>query len=256
MGQSIGVTAVLLLSLVGVLAGFLNTVASSGSALTLPTMIALGLHPVMANATNRVPIVVGCAVAVWKFHRAGQLPWGVGLRLSSPLLAGAVVGLILALNLGDLGTGSVTTLAVLMAVVVVLFNPSKWLHADHPDVSPQTGPLVMVVMAAIGVWGGLIALDSATYTLAALVLLARFPIREANAIKVLGLGLVALLGMIAFAMKGEIEWLWALPLSGGGIVGSLAGTRVSLGHNASKWIFWLLVVVLAVETVGLAVRYL
>lgn len=47
--------------MVGVLAGFLNTVASSGSALTLPTMIALGLHPVMANATNRVPIVVGCA---------------------------------------------------------------------------------------------------------------------------------------------------------------------------------------------------
>ena len=43
----------------GLLCGFLNTVASSGSAVTLPLLIFMGLTPSMANATNRVPVLVG-----------------------------------------------------------------------------------------------------------------------------------------------------------------------------------------------------
>jgi len=41
--------------------GFLNTAASSGSVVTLPIMIFLGLDPATANATNRLPVLVGAA---------------------------------------------------------------------------------------------------------------------------------------------------------------------------------------------------
>jgi uncharacterized membrane protein YfcA len=254
--HAINLNTVVLLSLAGLALGFLNTVASSGSAVTLPAMIGLGLDPVMSNATNRVPIVVGCAVAVWKFHQAGQLPWGVATRLSAPVVAGGLIGVILAARLGEMRTGWLTTLAVAMAAVVVLSNPSKWLHADNSEVTPDTGPLVLVLLGAVGIWGGLIALDSATFALAILVLVALFPIREANAIKVLGLGLVASLGVIVFAAKGQIDWVWALPLSAGAIAGSLVGTRISLGPNASKWIFWMLVVVLGAEAIRLGLHFL
>ena len=46
----------LFLVLVGVVAGFINTVAGGGSLLTLPILIFLGLPPAMANGTNRVAI--------------------------------------------------------------------------------------------------------------------------------------------------------------------------------------------------------
>ena len=219
-------------------------------------MIGLGLDPVMANATNRVPIVVGCAVAVWKFHRAGQLPWGLATRLTAPLLAGGLVGVIIATGLGVTRTGLLTTIAVAIAAVVVLLKPSRWLHDRYSEAGQNTGPVVLALLFAVGIWGGLIALDSATYALAVLVLVAHLPIREANAIKVLGLGSVAFLGMIAFAVKGEVEWLWAVPLSAGGILGSLLGTRVALGPNAAKWIFWLLVGVLSFEAIRLSFFYL
>ena len=42
----------------GLLCGFLNTVASSGSAVTLPLLMFLGLAPLAANATNRVPVLI------------------------------------------------------------------------------------------------------------------------------------------------------------------------------------------------------
>lgn len=250
--QEIAISTAFLLTAAGIIAGFLNTVASSGTAVTLPVMIGLGLHPMLANATNRVPVVVGCAVAVWQYHRVGQMPWKPALRLSVPLLLGAVIGLIAAENLNDMRTIRVTVFALGVAAVLVLINPSKWLAAEITEPVRKSGPLIVVAVFAIGAWAGLIVLDSATYMLAVLVLLAGFPIREANAIKVFSLGLVALLGTILFAVKGQIDWLWALPLSVGSIVGSQLGTRVSLGPNASRWVYFMLVLVIAGEAIRLA----
>jgi hypothetical protein len=72
----------------------------------------------------------------------------------------------------------------------------------------------------------LIVLDSATNMLAVLVLMAHFPLREANAIKVFSLGLVALLlGVILFTVKGQIDWPWAIPLAAGAMAGSRVGAR-------------------------------
>ncbi len=250
------ITTVILLTLAGALGGFLNTVASSGSAVTLPVMIALGLSPMSANTTNRVPVLLGFAAAVWKYHRADQLPWRVGFRLSLPLVVGAVLGALSASILSDVKTGILTTLAVGMALIVVLCNPSRWLNADQSKRTPESGPLVTTALFAVGLWAGLIVLDSGIYLLGVLVLLAHYPIREANAIKALLIGLVALLSVTIFTIRGQIDWLWAIPLSVGGVIGSLIGTRFSLGPNAAKWVFWMLVLILVVESMKLCLQFL
>ena len=241
----------MLLLAAGLAAGFLNTVASSGTAVTLPVMIALGLHPMVANATNRVPVLLGCVVAVWKFHQAKQMPWKPALRLSVPLLVGAVVGLIAAENLSDMRTIRVTVFALGIAVILVLINPSKWLAGEATEAVRASDPLIMAAVFAVGAWAGLIVLDSATYMLAILVLMAHFPLREANAIKVFSLGLVALLGVLHFTIKGQIDWLWAVPMAVGAMAGSRVGARVSLGPNASRWVYSMLLGVLAGEAVRL-----
>jgi uncharacterized membrane protein YfcA len=87
--------------------------------------------------------------------------------------------------------------------------------------------------------------------LAVLVLMAHFPLREANAIKVFALGLVALLGVILFTVKGQIDWLWAIPLAVGAMAGSQVGARVSLGPNANRWVYSMLLVVLVGEAIRL-----
>ena len=256
MNHDISFITALLLILAGAFGGFLNTVASSGSAVTLPVMIALGLPPMLANATNRVPVLLGFAAAVWKYHKADQLPWRVGFRVSLPLVLGAVMGALAASSLNDMRTGLLTMMAVGMALVVVLCNPSRWLNSDQPKRAPESGILVTVVLFVVGLWAGLIVLDSGIYLLGTLVLVAHYPIREANAIKALGIGLVALLSVIVFSIRGQIDWLWAIPLSVGGVIGSLIGTRFSLGPNAAKWVFWMLVFVLAVESLRLCLRFL
>ncbi len=249
-------TEVLILLLAGAAGAFLNTVASSGSAIVIPILIAIGLEPVMANASNRLLIVVGCATAIWRFHRAGHLPWNDALRFTIPTALGAACGALLASVFGDLRTTQLVTVAVALTLVVVLFNPSRWLAADRPQQEPERGPLALALMGLVGGWAGLIAVDSGTYALAVLVLVAHFPIREANGIKVTALGAAALTSLLIFSGQAEVDWRSGLILAAGSVLGALLGARLALGPHAAKWVFRILVLVLVIEMVPLVVRLL
>jgi uncharacterized membrane protein YfcA len=250
------VTDVLILLLAGAAGAFLNTVASSGSAIVIPILIALGLEPVVANASNRLLIVVGCATAVWQFHRAGHLPWRDAIRFSIPTMLGAVCGALLASVLGDLRTTQLITLAVAVALIIVLFNPTKWLAAERSQQEPSMGPLPLALMGLVGAWAGLIAVDSGTYALAVLVLVANFSIREANGIKVTALGVAALVSLLVFSGQSEVDWRVAPILATGSVVGALLGSRLALGPNAAKWVFRFLALVLVIEMTHLVIGFL
>lgn len=245
-------TEALILIVAGVAAAFLNTVASSGSAVTIPIMIMIGIAPVVANASNRLPIVIGCATAIWTFHRAGHLPWRDALRFTIPAALGALLGSSLASNFDDGRTTGFVIAAVVIALLLLFANPGKWLAADRTDRPPNRGPLVTALMGLVGLWAGLIAVDSGTYALAVLVLLGRFPIREANAIKVTALGTAALVSLLVFSSRGEIDWHAASLLAVGSVVGAFLGAKLALGPHAAKWVFRLLVFVLVLEVAHLA----
>jgi len=76
----------------GIVCGFLNAAASSVSALTLPLLLLLGLPPGVANGTNRLPVLVGMASALWHFQRAEAIPWSFTLRLLPVFLLSALTG--------------------------------------------------------------------------------------------------------------------------------------------------------------------
>jgi len=80
----------------GLCSGFLNTIASAGSALTLPLMIFLGLPANIANGTNRVQIAVGRITSIVSFQRSKAIDWRNALILSLPCSLGAILGASLA----------------------------------------------------------------------------------------------------------------------------------------------------------------
>ena len=63
----------LLAILAGIVAGIINTLAGSGSAVTLPMLVFLGLDPGAANATNRIGVIVQNVVGITTFARSGRM---------------------------------------------------------------------------------------------------------------------------------------------------------------------------------------
>ncbi|MGD2116577.1 MAG: TSUP family transporter, partial [Acidobacteriota bacterium] len=85
-------TALAALFAAGLVAGALNVIAGGGSFLTLPVLIFAGLPATVANATNRVGILLQNAGAVWGFHRHRKLDWRWTALTAGPAAAGALLG--------------------------------------------------------------------------------------------------------------------------------------------------------------------
>ena len=77
---------------VGIFAGFINTLAGSGSLLTLPLLMFLGLPPNVANGTNRIAILLQNVVGVSSFKQQKVLKIKDGLQLGIPAVIGSLVG--------------------------------------------------------------------------------------------------------------------------------------------------------------------
>ena len=76
----------------GFACGFINTLAGSGSLITLPLLIFLGLPAPVANGTNRVAIVIQNVVAVTSFRAQKVLDVKPAVRYAVPAVFGAIVG--------------------------------------------------------------------------------------------------------------------------------------------------------------------
>ena len=70
---------------VGFVAGFINTVAGSGSLLTLPLLMFLGLPANVANGTNRIAILLQNIVGISSFKQQKVLSFREGLKMKASI---------------------------------------------------------------------------------------------------------------------------------------------------------------------------
>jgi uncharacterized protein len=239
----------------GLACGFLNTAASSGSAVSLPILLMIGLDPLSANATNRIPVLIGALSATASFHRSKALLWGLALKVSLPVALGGLAGAGFAEMLPGRDLGLIITAAVL-AALVLLFTKLKQVIESATSDAVHYGVREFLLFTGIGVWLGFIVLDGATYLLLALTLVVGLPLVHANAIKSAALVPTTLAAMLVFAYKGDIDWTLGVLLGAGSILGGLLGARLSMSPQAHRWIFRLLVVAISAELVHLTIHYL
>ncbi len=221
------------LLLAGIGLGLLNTVSSSGSAVSLPLLLALGYPASIANATNRVPVLAGLAMALWRFQRAGAIPWRISLQLLPAMLLGTLIGTGLSLVASMMQLLWAIQLALLALLALLLINPQRWLHRAAIDLEAvKVDKNLQLLFVGIGIWAGFIVLDTSTYILLNLV--------QANGVKIVLMGAASLLSVILFVADGDVNWMAALPLSIGSVAGSVHG---------------LLVVTISAELVAMAVQH-
>lgn len=238
----------------GLACGFLNTAASSGTAVSLPILMLIGLDPVTANATNRIPVLIGALSATSSFHRKKLVPWPLAIRVSLPVTVGALIGAGLAEVIPGRDLGLIITGAVLVALLL-LFTKLKQAIESAPVREVRYGDKEILIFLLIGVWLGFIVLDGATYLLLALTLGVSLPLVQSNAVKSAVLVPTSLIAIGVFAMKGNLDWTLGLITGVGAIVGGLLGARLAAHEPAKKWIFRLLVAVILAELAHLAMHY-
>jgi uncharacterized membrane protein YfcA len=234
----------------GFIAGFINTLAGSGSLVTLPLLIFLGLPANVANGTNRVAILLQNVVGVSSFYRQGMLDLRRGLILAVPAAVGSVLGAQIAVNLNE--TIMRRTIGALMVfmLVVILVRPKRWLEgrpelADKPFGWPQ-----MLIFFGIGIYGGFIQAGVGIFLLAGLVMSAGYDLVRANAVKVLIVLCFTVFALGVFVMNQQVVWGVGLILAVGNMLGAWVAARMAVKRGA-VFVRWLLIAVVTVSAAQL-----
>jgi uncharacterized protein len=238
----------------GLACGFLNTLASSGSAVTLPILVMLGLSAGEANATNRLPVLIGSLTALWTFERRKLVDWRAAAKLAPAAGLGSVVGVLLAEALPNRQMGIVITVVILIALLL-LFTKVKQALGHDPEGPPRVTIRSIALMFVVGAWLGFIVLDGATYLLLVLILVCHYDLARANALKVLLASIATLVAIVMFSGVGDTRWLEGSLMSAGSVLGGYLGARLSSQPLAKVWAFRALWTVILLELAQLGWHY-
>lgn len=231
--------------LAGIAAGVINTLAGSGSAVTLPMLVFLGLDAGVANATNRVGVLVQNIAGIATYQRNKKLDIGGSFWLTVPAMLGAVVGTYIATILSNEQMEYAIGGMMVIILITILVNPDKWLrqHSEVKAGRPSLG--VLALFFVIGAYGGFVQAGVGVFILSAMVLGAGYSMTHANGIKlviVLALTVVALVVFIWSPVK--INWGIGALMAVGQSIGAWAAAKFAVSvPNANKYVRWLLIVV-------------
>lgn len=226
----------------GFLAGFINTLAGSGSAITLPLLIFMGLPANVANGTNRIGVLLQTTTSSWTFHREGVMPWRDAISLLIPAIMGGVTGAILAANLDEPNMRRAIGAMLVLTFFMLIINPKRWL-VGRVEGAKQPGPKEWVVFYFVGLYGGFIQAGVGIFMLVALVLGVGHDLIRANAIKALLVLALNIFAFVVFVYNGQVDWLLGFVLAIGNIVGARAAALMATKEWAQVWVYRLLLVV-------------
>jgi len=239
----------LLILVVGLAAGFINTVAGGGSLISLPVLIFLGLPSSVANATNRVAIFAQNVFGVAGFKSKGIGEFRYSLILGISALFGAIVGAKLAVDIK--GEVFNRILAVVMVIVVFLTVSGKTKAKDSKGENNSMKSKIIGVVSFffVGIYGGFIQAGVGFIIIAALTSIHGFSLVKTNSIKVFVVLVYTVAALAVFIIEGQVNWLYGGVLAVGNSSGAWIASRWSVekGDKVIKVFLVITVVALAIK---------
>jgi uncharacterized membrane protein YfcA len=209
----------------GILAGAMNALAGGGSFVSLPTLIAVGVPPVQANASSAIALFPGGLASAWAY-RDGLQPVG-GVALSALLAAtvcGGLAGALLLLQTSAAAFTFVLPWLLLAASLALAFGRrlgealrARWqVHARA----------VLLLQFGLGVYGGYFGGAVGIMMMALWGLIDKRELKELNAPRTLLVSAANAVAVLAFILANAVHWPMTLAMLAGATIGGYGGARI------------------------------
>lgn len=260
----------LAIALAGVGAGTINAVVGSGTLITFPTLLALGVPPVTANMSNSLGLVPGSIAGAvgYRSELVGQRALVVRLLVFST--SGGVLGAILLLVLPPGAFEAVVPVLILLGVALVVAQPrlSRYVAARAARRDPEpttTGPAALpwwVPLAAFGtgVYGGYFGAAQGVILMGLLGIGIAESLQRLNGVKnvlvavvngIAGLIFVVVAELGLFGTDAAVDWLVVALIAAGSVVGGFVGAAV--GRTLPPLVLRAVIVVVGLVAVAVIV---
>lgn len=227
-------STLLLLTAVGFLGGFIDSIAGGGGLITVPALLATGMPPYMALGTNKLQGCFGSFMATAYFFKRGlinlnSMKWAIFFTFfgsaSGALLVQAIDADFLSLFLPFL---------LILFAGYFLFSPRVSNEDSQERLTPWT--FAWLIGFSVGFYDGFFGPGTGSFFAIAFIALAGMGIAKATAHTKLLNFTSNFAAVIFFALNGQILWDIGLAMAIGQLLGARLGARmvISQGVNLVK----------------------
>ncbi|MFC3914056.1 TSUP family transporter [Pseudaeromonas sharmana] len=218
------VITLLLLAGCGLVAGFIDAIAGGGGLLTLPALLAAGLSPTQALATNKLQSSFGSFSATWYFARHGyidfsSIKWSVLLTF-----VGSMCGTLLVQQIDASALARLLPFLLMAFALYFLFSP----RVGNQDSHRRLGHIAFALTVGLGVgfYDGFFGPGTGSFFAVGFVALAGFNLAKATAHSKLLNFTSNISALIFFALGGNMVWTLGLTMAIGQFIGARLGSRL------------------------------
>lgn len=222
----------IILTLTGLLAGFIDSIAGGGGLITVPALsLFLGLGP-LTIGTNKIAGTLSALVALMIYSSKGHMDWRRGWVFTLFIGAGSFLGS----SLNPLLPVSIFPifLAITCPLLLwILWKKDLWISKEAAHTSSSSNPKALVVLGLLcGFYDGLWGPGGGTFMFLSLFFVSRLPLLTSLAISKLANFTSAGVSLYNFARLGHVRWELGIYLSAGIVVGALAGSILATRRAA------------------------
>lgn len=236
---------IVVLLVAGLVGGFINTLAGGGSMLTLPALMMVGMPADVANASNRIGVLLQSATGARGFHMAGRLDAPAIGPVLIPTLAGALAGALAASwlpvwLLKPILLGTMVAMALIMLIKPNIVVPPE----GTPAYPLRERPGAAVGLFLAGLYGGFVQAGVGFILIAALAGGLRYDLVRTNALKMVCTAAFSIMALAIFIARDQVSWIPGLVVAAGTIAGALLSVRfaINVSQTTLKWILFVMVV--------------
>ena len=263
----------------GFLAGTVNAIVGSGTLITFPLLVALGVQPLTANVSNTVGLVPASVTGAWGYRRELSGQWRTVGRMAVLSALGGVAGGLLLLVAPEEAFAAVVPWLLVVAAGAAALQPriaayvrrraeererqASGATTTAPDAAPVPGagspvhvtrPLTLGLALGVGVtgvYGGYFGAAQGVVLLVLLGIAWTTDLQRANGAKNVLAGVANLVSATVFVVGGVVDWRIAGLIAVGSAVGGAGGARV--GRRIPPAVLRALIVVVALTAAVLIV---
>jgi uncharacterized membrane protein YfcA len=242
----------------GIAGGIVTAIAGGSSLITFPALLAAGLPPIVANASNAVGLLPGNFMA--GFADPESLPrWNRSLlALVLVCVAGSVAGAVLLLVTPEKAFTAVVPLLIGFATLLFAMSGRVRLWIESRPTAGgrahmSADGLKILLLIPVAIYGGYFGAGMSVMLLGILsVGIGEF--RTTNVIKNLLAGLTSLVASIVFVVQGMVAWPPVMVMMVGALIGGFTGGRL-VRVLRPELVRWIVIVVGTILTAVYARRY-
>jgi uncharacterized membrane protein YfcA len=216
------------LAAVAFFAGAIDAMAGGGGLLTIPALMAAGIPPVPAIATNKLQSSFGTASAVAAYLRAGHVDVGRFAVPATAAFAGSVGGAVSVQLLDSSFLMLLVPILLIVMAVYFLLAPPMSEHDRHARLGVAG---IAAVSALIGFYDGFFGPGTGSFFTTMLVALGGLGlIRAIATTKMLNLA-TNIAGLVTMIAGGQVIWILGLAMAVANVAGNQVGALLAMRFN-------------------------